>query len=106
MRRTTAVGMYSQGVSWIEAYDLCGNTLEWCLSPWDGEYEHHTPKQINLDDDVMRIWRGGAWSFDIAGSRSATRDGYTPDYRDTSTGFRICCLRPGLQQIEQITDEE
>ena len=45
--------------------------------------------------DVFRLLRGGSWSFNPRGCRSAYRFNVHPDGRDISIGFRVCCLPQG-----------
>ena len=53
-------------------YDMSGNVWE-----WTGDYS-----------DTKKFLRGGSWSDDPGGVRSASRDGYDPAWRYFDVGFR------------------
>jgi hypothetical protein len=38
---------------------------------------------------VNRVLRGGSWSNDLRYLRSAHRNAYAPDYKNTNAGFRL-----------------
>jgi formylglycine-generating enzyme required for sulfatase activity len=78
-------------------YDMHGNVGEWC---WDWrEFRYYG--QSPVDDPVgpsqaaLRVFRGGRWDDDPQASRSAYRDGFTPDYRDYGAGFRLARVQSG-----------
>ncbi len=69
-------------------YDMHGNIYEWCLDWWENPFERgpvvdpQGPKT-----GTHRILRGGGWSFDALGCRSAFRYGYAPDNPRSYSGF-------------------
>lgn len=52
LQRTSAVGIYPQGVSLCGALDMAGNVWEWCLNKYD---------EKESADDASRALRGGSW---------------------------------------------
>ncbi len=78
------------------AFGLCdmhGNSWEWC-SDWLGEdYYAHSP----VDDPKgpptgeNRVSRGGGFDNAPETTRSARRDGGTPESHDCHDGFRVVC---------------
>jgi len=86
--RSTAVGMYPQGVSPVGALDMSGNVWEWCLN----EYDNY--RRVGVRGNAGRVLRGGSWCGYQYGARAAGRDGYYPDGRDLNVGFRLLCASP------------
>ena len=67
--------------------DLAGNIFEWCASLYD-------PKSKDTTD--ARVVRGWSWAFYLRVERSANRNGFGPELRDDSFGFRVTCVPPSL----------
>ncbi|MAT95609.1 MAG: hypothetical protein CL608_00455 [Anaerolineaceae bacterium] len=91
INRPSAVGIFPDGKSPYEAYDMCGNVWEWCSTVYGQNY----PFQIvvyeqEIEGSNPRRLRGGAFFYDQGLSRAAFR-GYRgiPDYRDDGVGFRV-----------------
>jgi formylglycine-generating enzyme required for sulfatase activity len=42
--KTTAVGSYTAGASWVGALDMAGNVWEWVRDGYDGNYYQNSPK--------------------------------------------------------------
>ncbi len=85
--RTTAVGLYPQGISPVGALDMSGNVWEWCSNDYD------KPESIKTTTDDRRVVRGGSWYNSQVAARAAPRH-YTPDYRSNNLGFRVVCSSP------------
>jgi len=81
--RTTAVGLYPQGISPVGALDMAGNVWEWCLNPNDH------PKRQDMADDVQRVLRGGSWHPYPDVARVACRNHLNPGDRGDDLGFRV-----------------
>ena len=90
LNRTTAVGLYPQGASPVEAFDMSGNVLEWCLN----EYEN--PRMVEVTGDSRRALHGGSWYDFWLVARCAFRGVNNPDFRDDTIGFRLLCSSPHL----------
>jgi len=86
------VGSYPSGVSWIGAYDMAGNAMEW-VQDWLGTaYYGQSPAEdpAGPADVQIKVEKGGWWGSNPAITRSAHRH-FTdpPDYGDHHIGFRI-----------------
>jgi formylglycine-generating enzyme required for sulfatase activity len=81
--------------------DMHGNVWEWCLDHWHGNYEgapidgsawlHQNPDESG----ARRLLRGGSWSRNPGGCRSAVRNRNTPNLANGRVGFRVLCLPQG-----------
>lgn len=86
LSRTTAVGIYPQGVSPWGALDMSGNVWQWCLNKYENPAD---PRAIRIDKSKdPRGMRGGPWFFG-PNFRSAVRYGCVPDVGFTAAGFRL-----------------
>ncbi|MGB2821535.1 MAG: formylglycine-generating enzyme family protein, partial [Phycisphaerae bacterium] len=86
--RTAPVGSYRPNAWGL--YDMHGNVWEWC-SDW---HSHSYFGAADVDPKGaprgrVRILRGGAWSYDANGCRSADRGYQLPDARSVNFGFRV-----------------
>jgi formylglycine-generating enzyme required for sulfatase activity len=75
-------------------YDMSGNVWEWVQDCWHENYDQApgdgSPwQEQNNGDCTRRVQRGGSWYIYQVPLRSALRDGYDPDYRYSTTGFRL-----------------
>ncbi len=87
LRRTSPVRRYAPNAWGV--YDCHGNVLEWCQD-W---YQQNLGAQPVMDpqgpaNSFARVVRGGSWRHSAKLCRSAERDGYGPESRDDSIGFR------------------
>ena len=72
-------------------YDMSGNVWEWVADNWHENYKG-APQDGSVwpgGDPPRRVVRGGSWGGNPQYLRSAFRDGYLPDDRDYSLGFRV-----------------
>jgi formylglycine-generating enzyme required for sulfatase activity len=94
--RTTDVGSYPNGASWVGALDMAGNVWEWTRSRYedypyvktDGREVDGVPSSLG---DVRLVLRGGGF-YGTAARRSADRLGSRPGGGGSDVGFR--CARP------------
>ena len=86
------VGSYPDGKSWVNAFDLAGNAMEWVQDWLDTRYY-----QQGVRDDPtgpvtgsIKIEKGGWWGSNLYVARSAYRHFEDPpEYADQHIGFRI-----------------
>jgi formylglycine-generating enzyme required for sulfatase activity len=86
---TTTSVLYYEGKinSPFGVVDMVGNVWEWCLTDYMDRVN-----DINVNATLYTV-RGGSWSNQTIDSfRCDCRDGYGPNLRYSSGGFRICCL--------------
>lgn len=57
-------------------YDMSGNVWEWCQDWYDDKQDY-------------RVQRGGSWRHAAGSCRVGYRITYNPDFRDSSSGFRL-----------------
>lgn len=86
LRRTTKVGGYAANAWGL--HDMHGNVEEWCL---DSMKVHPGGSDPTLTV-IFRVLRGGSYSSDGQGCRSARRWGAFPETRSDGIGFRIALV--------------
>jgi formylglycine-generating enzyme required for sulfatase activity len=96
---TSAVGAFQDGASPYGVEELSGNVWKWTRSLWgkdfsDPEFTYpYDPEDgrenLEAGNEVLRVLRGGAFFDSPSGVRCAARDGYFPNYRDLTFGFRV-----------------
>ncbi len=72
-------------------YEMHGNVDEWVQDAWHGNYKGApTDGSVweSTEAGVAHVLRGGSWSNDARGCRSADRNDYQPDDQDNNLGFR------------------
>ena len=97
--RTCAVGLFSNGASSYGCLDMAGNVWEWTASLWGKDYSRpdfkypYDPKDgrenLEADDGVLRVLRGGAFYYDRFCVRCAFRVRSPPGSRNWYSGFRL-----------------
>jgi formylglycine-generating enzyme required for sulfatase activity len=78
-------------------FDMYGNVWEWGQDWWKqykSEPEGHVWKDLEdatltISKDYKRPRRGGSFTYEASFMRSAYRNGYIPDERRDSVGFRV-----------------
>ena len=98
--QASAVGAFSRGCSPVGAEEMAGNVWEWTRSLWgkgfgkpDFSYPYRADdakrENLNAEDHVLRVVRGGSWGYPRGFARCAYRYGLTPVDRDGILGFRV-----------------
>jgi formylglycine-generating enzyme required for sulfatase activity len=88
---TAEVGSYLPNAYGL--YDMHGNVWEWCLD-WDGTYPETVSPPLGAESGSYRVLRGGGWSSQARGCRSAYRNSRRPDNRYNLVGFRAAITLP------------
>ena len=92
--RTTDVGSYPAGASWVGALDMAGNVWEWVADWYDADYYDSSPaaNPAGPASGSAKVLRGGSWYGHTRLVRGVHRSYYSASYRSGSIGFR--CLVP------------
>lgn len=90
---TAEVGSYKPN-DW-GLYDMHGNVYEWCLDWYTSSLSAATDP-LGPASGSRRVLRGGCWSSNAQGCRSAYRSDGIPSNINYGRGFRLCCSA-GLQ---------
>jgi formylglycine-generating enzyme required for sulfatase activity len=69
-------------------YDMHGNVWEWCLDSW-ANFSAGAVTDPFVTGGPYRVIRGGGWSYDSHGCRSAGRFSLGPGSKGNSLGFRV-----------------
>jgi formylglycine-generating enzyme required for sulfatase activity len=69
-------------------YDMHGNIREWCADIYKNKFSAKR-ETTTVNDDAMRVLRGGAWSDEATLCRAAARDWSSPTAAGRSFGFRV-----------------
>jgi predicted Zn finger-like uncharacterized protein len=92
--KTRPVGQKSPNAFGL--FDMHGNVWEWC---WDGYAPYDAKVAVDPVGPLLRaasrVVRGGSWSNEPHGCRSANRDRLAPDFRGNygRLGFRVARVR-------------
>ncbi|TGN99764.1 hypothetical protein PN36_33630 [Candidatus Thiomargarita nelsonii] len=75
-------------------YDTAGNVWEWTASEYEDKYRGKELLCIekNHSESIRLSLRGGSWSYDTTGMRSAYRFDRRPTIRNVDVGFRLARL--------------
>lgn len=86
------VGSYPAGKSWVNAFDMAGNAMEWVQDWLNSSYYIQKVKDDPQGpaSGTIKIEKGGWWGSNPYVARSAYRHFEDPpDYADQHIGFRI-----------------
>lgn len=91
LNKTAPVGSYPANAFGL--YDMHGNIVDWC---WDWYNETYYPTDGSVQNNptgpttgLLRVFRGGSWSYGAVALRSAWRKGNVPSSRYYDLGFRL-----------------
>ncbi|MCB8966922.1 MAG: SUMF1/EgtB/PvdO family nonheme iron enzyme [Ardenticatenaceae bacterium] len=91
INQTSAVGMFPDGRSPYDVYDMSGNVLEWCSGRAYPKYpfqERPYAEEVEQSGGT-HSWRGGAFNNYGWDSRAAYRYFSLAHYRNFDLGFRV-----------------
>lgn len=89
-RTTCPVRSRAKGISPYGAFDMAGNVYEWVQDTYDKGYYAKAPDDnpVNTSKGVEHPVRGGAYSSDSGGVRTAQRSAFPANERTSFVGFR------------------
>jgi formylglycine-generating enzyme required for sulfatase activity len=80
--QTSPVTHYPKGASPFGALDMAGNVWEWCLTAWGRD-------DININNILRRVVRGGSWYGNTDYVRCAFRHYFLPSSSHYHVGCRV-----------------
>jgi len=88
---TAPVDAFSDGASWVGAYNLSGNVWEWVSTKFRGYPYQSNDRYESRTGSDLRIIRGGSFQANITLIRTHTRFWFDPTVVGSGIGFR--CAR-------------
>ncbi|MEZ4868843.1 MAG: SUMF1/EgtB/PvdO family nonheme iron enzyme [Caldilineaceae bacterium] len=89
LNRPNPVGVYHQGRTDDGLHELAGNVYEWTLSLYRPYPYQPTDGREEIEDEGLRVLRGGSWYVDRTNVRCAYRDRDLPWNGSNNYGFRL-----------------
>lgn len=88
--KTTAVGSYTAGASWVGALDMAGNVWEWVADWYAEDYYSNSAQRnpFNNNSSEYKIIRGGGWYNYSDLVRASIRSWNYPTRSSYNYGFR------------------
>ncbi len=95
-QKTSPVGSYPLGKSWVGAQDMAGNVFQWVADWYDFNYYQTAPKNdpSGPESGKDRVLRGGSWYYYQWGVRSEFRFSFYPEFQGNEFGFRVVGVSP------------
>jgi formylglycine-generating enzyme required for sulfatase activity len=90
----SAVGIFPAGAAPCGALDMTGNVWEWTVSQYTDSYRHDA--RHDLEEETLRVLRGGAWDYGRHNARVSSRDRDHPEAFSGRFGMRVV-VAPVLQ---------
>lgn len=89
-------------------FEMHGNVWEWCQDVWQGKLRASPMTDpigvtVSGQTGILRVIRGGSWSYDGKFCRSAFRLGDVPSVRGNGVGFRLALGRFELGSRQTVT---
>jgi formylglycine-generating enzyme required for sulfatase activity len=96
VEKTTDVGSYPSGASWVGAVDMAGNVKEWVADWYSSAYQTNAPlnNPTGPESGTTKVLRGGSWYSGLYSLRVASRYNIPPSSGLNDVGFR-CVSAPG-----------
>lgn len=108
MRKTSGGRTHSVGTLAANAFglfDVAGNVCEWVQDRWSPTYYEQCSQNLCIDpinDDMNKteqIFRGGTWSHNSYGGRSAFRQPQARHFRSDYIGFRVALSTDAVHRM-------
>ena len=71
-------------------YDMSGNVWEWCYDKHGSVSTGDVTDPTGASSGSFRVERGGGWSSNANDASVCYRGSYSPGYRGSHLGFRVC----------------
>ncbi len=91
--KTSPVGSYPEGKSWVGALDMAGNVWEWTADWYDKYLSESQTDPEGPTEGQSKVVRGGSWSHSVNHVRATNRNGNPPTNSNYYLGFRCMVVR-------------